>query len=188
MSFIEWKDIFDDIFEAYPDKWTLTCVHRNNRSQYEKLQKKRQMPRTRYARYVSFASFLFISILFFCRFHCSKCSNNWASAKAMVILYYPNSNESLGKVTLRFFGQQCRRCSRNNFVDPEFDEESIKLTLEKLYERIGWNCYGEERPPKMENNNDKKNNIQGPHETNLCEACQLGCCDQILTKTKHTTS
>lgn len=52
MSFIDWKDLFDDIFEGYPDKWTLNWVHRNNTSQYQKLQNKREMERTGYARYI----------------------------------------------------------------------------------------------------------------------------------------
>jgi hypothetical protein len=50
MSFIDWRDVFDDIFEAYPDKWKLTYVHRNDTSQNQKLQTKREMKWTRYAR------------------------------------------------------------------------------------------------------------------------------------------
>lgn len=103
----------------------------------------------------------------------------------MVLLYFPTSNQPLGKVTLRFFGQQCKKCSGNNFVDPEFDNDTIKLTLEKLYERIGWFCYGKERPPKTRNNDHQMNKIQGPHEKALCEACRLGYCDQISIKIKH---
>jgi hypothetical protein len=98
----------------------------------------------------------------------------------MVILYYPNYGESLGSVTLRFFGQQCKRCSRvyDYYVDPEFEDESIRLILERLYERIGWFCYGKKRPPKNKTDNHRENKIEGPHEKNLCEACRLGCCDQ----------
>jgi hypothetical protein len=50
MSFIDWRDVFDDIFEAYPDKWKLTYVHRNDTSQNQKLQTKREMKWTTYAR------------------------------------------------------------------------------------------------------------------------------------------
>ncbi len=50
MSFIDWKDSFDDIFEAYPDKWTLNCVYRNNTNQYEKFANKLKMQHTGYAR------------------------------------------------------------------------------------------------------------------------------------------
>ncbi len=81
---------------------------------------------------------------------------------------------------MRFYGQQCRKCSRfnNDFVDPEYDDDKMKLILEKLYERIGYDCYGKKRPPKPKIDVEKKNNIQGPHEKNLCEACRMGCCDQ----------
>jgi len=126
----------------------------------------------------------FIGILFLHRFHCSKCSNNWGSAKAIVVFYYPNDNQSLEKVVLRFFGQQCKKCSRTDFVDPEFDDEVIKSILEKLYQRIGWFCYGKERPPRKQNNDSQKHNITGPHESYLCEACRLGFCDQISTEPK----
>ncbi len=52
MSFIDWKDLFDDIFESYPDNWTLICVHRNDKSQCDKLGEQRQMKKTGYARYI----------------------------------------------------------------------------------------------------------------------------------------
>ncbi|CAF1280033.1 unnamed protein product [Rotaria sordida] len=167
MSFIEWRTLFDDIFDGYSDEWTLTYVHRNDKIQNQNLENKRRMERTGYA-----------------KFYCSKCWNSWASAKAKVFLYYPNTNEPLGRITLRFFGQQCRKCSRNKiyFVNPEFDEDWIESTLEKLYERIGWFCYGKERLTKPIKNDQQASNIAGPHEKALCEACQLGCCDQTSIK------
>jgi hypothetical protein len=99
----------------------------------------------------------------------------------MVIFYYPKQGERLGTVNMRFFGQQCKRCSRTNgyYVDPEFDDDSIRLILEKLYERIGWFCYDKARPPRKETGDNRPNKIQGPHEKSLCEACRLGHCDQI---------
>ena len=95
----------------------------------------------------------------------------------MVMFYYPNSGEQLGKVTMRFFGQQCRKCSRTKdyYVDPEFEDESIRLILEKL---DGWNCYGKKRPARKDKFDNCNNEIQGPHEKTLCEACRFGCCEQ----------
>jgi hypothetical protein len=52
MSLIEWIDLFDDIFESYPDKWTLTSVHRDNTGQCSELLSQRRMERTGYARYI----------------------------------------------------------------------------------------------------------------------------------------
>lgn len=95
------------------------------------------------------------------------------------MFYYPNLNQRLGQVTLRFFGQQCKKCSGKTFADPEFDTEIIQTSIQKLYERIGWNCYGKERPPKKEKSDRHKYKIQGPHEKHLCEACQLGFCEKL---------
>jgi hypothetical protein len=188
MSFIDWKDLFDDIFESYPNKWILTFLHRNNPRQYQKLQNNRQMERTGYARYMNFFGFFMYRDCFFDlhRFHCPKCSKAWTSAKAKVIFYYPNNDQPLGKVTLRFFGQQCKQCSHTNdyFVDPEFENETIKLFLEKLYERIGWFCYGKKRPKTIRSNDHHENKIDGPHEKALCEACRMGCCDKTSIKAK----
>jgi hypothetical protein len=64
------------------------------------------------------------------------------------------------------------------YVDPEFENDWIKATLEKLYVRFGWVYYGETKPEPKENTGNKDNNIQGPHMKELCEACQSGCCDQ----------
>ena len=134
-----------------------------------------------------FDLFFFSTICLICfRFHCPKCSNSWASAKAMAILYHPNPNQPRGKVTLRLFGQQCRRCSRVNdyFVDPEFEDDSIRLTLDKLYNKFKWVYYGEERPKRAERRDDRPNKIEGPHKKELCEACRMGCCEQArATKT-----
>ncbi|CAF2559645.1 unnamed protein product [Rotaria sp. Silwood2] len=170
MSIIDWQTLFDDIFDGYPDKWTLSCVHRSDKRQNKKLENQRKMEKTGYA-----------------RFHCPKCSNGWASAKAKVVLYYPNANEPVGRVSIRFFGQQCKKCCRNAtyFADPEFEDDWIKPTLEKLYERIGWNCYHQKRPTKPIYNDRKVTNIEGPHEKALCEACQLGCCNQTAIKKNH---
>jgi hypothetical protein len=125
---------------------------------------------------------IFLEILLsnFFRFHCPKCSNQWASAKAMVVFYYPNKGERIGLVQMRFFGQQCRQCSRKSdyYVDPEFEDDSIQIILKKLYEKIGWDCYGKARPAKSNIHKDRPNQIQGPHEKNLCEACHLGYCDR----------
>jgi hypothetical protein len=52
MSFIDWRDLFDEIFEDYPHSWKLTCVQRSNTRQLQKLQKCRKMERTAYAKYI----------------------------------------------------------------------------------------------------------------------------------------
>ncbi|CAF3353965.1 unnamed protein product [Rotaria socialis] len=172
MSLIEWQSLFEDVFESYPDKWALRCVYRHDSSQNRRLQNKRVMDRTGYA-----------------RFHCPKCSNGWASAKAKITLYYPNYDEPIGTVLLRFYGQKCKKCDgrKLSFADPEFEVDWINLTLEKLYESIGCCFYGKQRPEKPKNDYNKVINIEGPHESKLCEACQLGRCDQMPRNKKNKT-
>jgi len=95
-----------------------------------------------------------------------------------VIFYYPNKNQPFGKVTMQLFGQQCRKCIRKNgsYVDPIFDLDTIAEILEKLYEKIGYECYNKTRPRKQKNENDDRHDIKGEHESSLCEACKLGIC------------
>ncbi|CAF0954516.1 unnamed protein product [Adineta steineri] len=165
MSFIDWQDLFNEVFEDCYDSWILAFLHRNDMSQHENLEKNcAKMTRTGYA-----------------HFHCKKCSKTWSSAKAQVILYHPKSKTSSRKVTLRFYGQQCKRCSNrnNHFVDPEFEDDKIKLYLEALYQKFGWYYYGEERPETQNQDINKERQMNGPHVKELCEACQSGCCERL---------
>jgi hypothetical protein len=83
---------------------------------------------------------------------------------------------------MQILGQQCRKCAGKNgpYADPIFDLDTIANILEKLYERIGWDCYHKPRPHKKKNNVDDENDgsygIKGEHERHLCEACKLGVC------------
>ena len=81
---------------------------------------------------------------------------------------------------MQFLGQQCKKCSHKNvgYADPEFEEDSIKFILERLYERIQWNYYDKARPLKDKTDKGRPNKIQGPHEKSLCEACRFGYCDR----------
>lgn len=117
-----------------------------------------------------------------CRFHCPKCSNNWASAKATAILYYPHAGAQLREVCLRLYGQQCKKCLHrgNQFADPEFEEESIKKMLSQLYERVECDYYGKRRPPRKTKERPSPERVmKGPHEKHLCEACQRGHCTEV---------
>ena len=179
MSFIEWTDVFNDVFEDEPDDWCLTLVHRNDASQIRRFEGQGKMTRTVFARYVDMQECRSLVHHSFDRFHCGRCSNTWASAKAMLVLYYPRQGQPLGRVTLRFFGQECKKCQSRGvrFVEPELEIDAIQLTLEKLKERIGWDCYGRQRPKKLDMPDNRKRPMNGPHEKHLCEACQLGECE-----------
>ena len=131
---------------------------------------------------LTWCSFLFILVTCPSRFHCPKCSHNWTSAIAKVDLYYPKSRKSLSQVTLRFYGQECRRCSQKAvyYVDPNFNVDDIQIMLEKLHERVGWSCYGKKRTEKKVIGTSNRDRVMnGPHEKHLCEACKMGRCDQV---------
>ncbi|CAF0962114.1 unnamed protein product [Adineta ricciae] len=165
MSLIEWRDVFDDIFQDYSDTWSLNQAHRNDKNLFNRLQTQNCLTQTRYA-----------------GFHCPKCSHYWTSARAKVDLYYPKSHQSLGQVKLRLYGQECLKCSRKMvyYVDPIFSIDVIQIILEKLHERVGWFCYGKERPEKtVTDTSDRGRVMNGPHEKELCEACKMGRCDQV---------
>lgn len=51
MSFIEWRDVFDDKFQDYPDTWSLNQAHRNNKRLFNQLQTQNCFTQTRYARF-----------------------------------------------------------------------------------------------------------------------------------------
>jgi hypothetical protein len=62
MTFIEWREVFEEIFEDCPDSWTLSRVHRNDRNQLQKLESRRRMTWTAFAQYVRMALLLIQSL------------------------------------------------------------------------------------------------------------------------------
>jgi hypothetical protein len=84
---------------------------------------------------------------------------------------------------MRLYGQQCKKCTGNKscFVDPEFEDDAIRSTLDKLHEKIDCYCYGKRQLLKTKITNGSKHTFKGPHEKELCEACQSGHCDQVST-------
>lgn len=51
MSFITWKNIFDDVFRECPEKWKLSAVHRNDETEECKLKNKQYFRRKGFAKY-----------------------------------------------------------------------------------------------------------------------------------------
>jgi len=79
---------------------------------------------------------------------------------------------------MQILGQQCRKCKGKNgpYADPIFDLGTISEILEKLHERIGWDCYNKPRPRRIKDDNNSLYDIKGEHESRLCEACKLHIC------------
>ncbi len=56
MTFFDWRYLFNEIFQDYPDNWRLDYVHRNNLDRIRSLQNSRKMNREKLAWYVVFLS------------------------------------------------------------------------------------------------------------------------------------
>lgn len=89
-----------------------------------------------------------------------------------------SKRESKGQVKMRIFAQRCQKCTNPPFEIPEFTEENISRILNNLVFRILKKCYKEGFKPMKEIRTVKDNYIEGPHDTNNCEACLQGFCAQ----------
>lgn len=99
-------------------------------------------------------------------------------------MFFPQQGEARGTVQIRFFGQECKKCSRKRcqYVDPEFDKVWIRSALERFYQIIAVCFYGKKEPKSVKPKKVKEYDTKGPHETKLCEACRMGCCSQQLRR------
>uniref|UniRef100_A0A8C0DX85 Receptor transporter protein 3 n=1 Tax=Balaenoptera musculus TaxID=9771 RepID=A0A8C0DX85_BALMU len=114
----------------------------------------------------------------FARFQCSSCSRNWASAQVQVLFHmHWSEGESRGQVKMRVFAQRCQKCSQPSFEVPEFTEENISRILNNLVLRILKKCY-REGFTLVEIPVIKEISLEGPHDSDNCEACLQGFCMQ----------
>lgn len=81
-----------------------------------------------------------------------------------------------GKVKMRVFAQRCRKCSQSPFEVPKFTEENISRILNNLVFRILKKCYREGFKSVEEIPTIKEISLEGPHDSNNCEACLQGFC------------
>lgn len=119
--------------------------------------------------------------LIFClrRFQCSLCSRRWASSQVQVLFHmHKSKGEPQGKVKMRVFAQRCRKCFQSPFEVPEFTTENISRILNNLVFRILKKCYREEFKSMEELPMIKEISLEGPHDSNNCEACLQGFCAQ----------
>lgn len=93
------------------------------------------------------------------------------------MFHYCLGKTKTGSVLLRPFGQICRQCNYDCFINPTFKEESVKAILENLILKIRKNCYREKIDRDIQ---DIKLPIRKtkPHERDLCEACMDGVCNK----------
>ncbi|EFB19175.1 hypothetical protein PANDA_000617, partial [Ailuropoda melanoleuca] len=115
----------------------------------------------------------------FARFQCSLCSRSWSSAQVQVLFHmHKSARNPRGKVKMRVFAQRCRKCSESPFEVPKFTEENISRILNNLVFRILKKCYREGFKSMEEIPTIKEISLEGPHDSNNCEACLQGFCAQ----------
>ncbi|XP_059967230.1 receptor-transporting protein 3 [Mesoplodon densirostris] len=117
----------------------------------------------------------------FARFQCSSCSRSWASAQVQVLFHmHWSEGESRGQVKMRVFAQRCQKCSQPSFEVPKFTEENISRILNNLVLRILKKCY-REGFTLVEIPMIKEISLEGPHDSDNCEACLQGFCVQTAS-------
>ncbi|XP_037705233.1 receptor-transporting protein 3 [Choloepus didactylus] len=113
----------------------------------------------------------------FARFRCSFCSRSWASAQVQVLFHmHWRKRKSRGRVKMRIFFQRCHKCSQPQFEVPEFTQENISRVLSNLVFRILKKCYREGFESMEEIPTIKDISLEGPHDSNNCEACLQDFC------------
>ena len=117
-------------------------------------------------------------VFFLHGFQCSSCSRNWASAQVQVLFHmHWSEGESRGQVKMRVFAQRCQKCSQPSFEVPKFTEENISRILNNLVLQILKKCY-REGFTLVEIPVIKEISLEGPHDSDNCEACLQGFCMQ----------
>ncbi|KAM7336901.1 receptor-transporting protein 3 [Alexandromys fortis] len=115
----------------------------------------------------------------FARFICPSCSRSWASGCVLVVFHMRwYKKNSKGHVKMRAFAQRCNRCPEPPFAAPEFSWDNISRILSNLVFRILRKSYGEEFKEMAEIPLLGDRGLEGPHDSNNCEACLQGFCVQ----------
>uniref|UniRef100_A0A8C7BXI6 3CxxC-type domain-containing protein n=1 Tax=Neovison vison TaxID=452646 RepID=A0A8C7BXI6_NEOVI len=115
----------------------------------------------------------------FARFQCSLCSRSWASSQVQVVFHmHKTGGKPRGNVKMRVFAQRCQKCHQSPFEVPEFTKENISRILNNLVFRILKKCYREGFKPMEEIPTIREITLEGPHDSNNCEACLQGFCAQ----------
>ncbi|XP_035963555.1 receptor-transporting protein 3 [Halichoerus grypus] len=115
----------------------------------------------------------------FARFQCSLCSRSWASAQVQVLFHmHKSEGKPRGKVKMRVFAQRCQKCNQSPFEVPEFTKENISRILNNLVFRILKKCYREGFKSMETIPTINEISLEGPHDSNNCEACLQGFCAQ----------
>lgn len=109
---------------------------------------------------------------------CSFCMRTWGSSRVQVLFHFHLNKESRqGTIQLRCYKQECRTCSEDQWENPDFPVENIDVLVERLVKNIRKKCYGEDLG-EANRSSAFDGRLDGPHESDHCEACRLGICSQ----------
>lgn len=107
-------------------------------------------------------------------FLCKTCGRFWCSVNGVVIFYYRQRRTQFdGEVRMWLMRQNCKRCFRCE--DPEWSSSEIFQVLCRLLAKIEEKFYGREKRSFCR---PWRGNMNGPHLSYLCEACQQGVCTE----------
>ncbi|XP_073445481.1 receptor-transporting protein 3-like [Dendrobates tinctorius] len=118
-------------------------------------------------------------------FRCLNCKRNWSSSKVFILFCMKlNNYQRRGNVAMRIFKQGCQKCTK--MQEPVINSENIERVISNVVCHIQKAFYG-----KQNVNDDRPPNIygplDGPHDEEHCEACQLNLCDRQMMTSQETS-
>ncbi|XP_077146373.1 receptor-transporting protein 4-like [Ranitomeya variabilis] len=119
-------------------------------------------------------------------FRCLNCKRNWSSSKVFILFCMKLTHfQPRGNVAMRIFKQGCQKCTK--MQEPMIHSENIERVISNVVSHIQKAFYG-----KQNANDDRPPNIygplDGPHDEEHCEACQLNLCDRQMTSQETSSS
>ncbi|XP_034534710.1 receptor-transporting protein 3-like isoform X2 [Notolabrus celidotus] len=106
---------------------------------------------------------------------CSRCGRTWPSNQVTVV-FYMRLSYGRGKVKVRRFHQNCKKCNEAPWEKPSISNENIHILLENLVKKIK-KIYCERNRVTIDQS-PRRLEVRSPHEPDHCEACFHHICTQ----------
>ncbi|KAG8581595.1 hypothetical protein GDO81_007731 [Engystomops pustulosus] len=123
------------------------------------------------------------------RFRCSGCRRTWYSAEVH-ILFLISLNKALqeGTMKMRIFRQECKKCNFPKLENPEISQENITRIIKNVVNRILQVFYGEKKAQQDLRPEIYSNDMEGPHESEHCEACKFMICKWQIVASENQSA